>query len=92
VTLWTLRGLLAPIVESIILIDRWLYLNQSIQDGKDGHKGVWMYPLFDVSASPRKCRACCAKLVVEEAPSSYDNKQFIFQNKTKQGQLPKSTL
>jgi hypothetical protein len=53
VTLWTLRGLLAPIIESIILIDRWLYLNQSTQHSKDSHKGVWMYPLFDMSASPR---------------------------------------
>lgn len=53
VTLWTLRGLLAPIIESIILVDRWLYLHQSTDHSKEGHKGAWMYPLFDMSASPR---------------------------------------
>ncbi|KAI7900480.1 methyltransferase domain-containing protein [Cokeromyces recurvatus] len=54
VALWTLRGLLAPIIESIILMDRWLYLNESLQNASnDGLKGVWMYPLFDLSASPR---------------------------------------
>lgn len=52
VTLWTLRGLLAPIIESIILVDRWLYLNDSIKEHSGGG-GAWMYPLFDLSASPR---------------------------------------
>lgn len=53
VTLWTLRGLLAPIVESIILVDRWLYLRDAAQQSHDEHKGALMYPLFDLSASPR---------------------------------------
>lgn len=53
VTLWTLRGLLAPIVESIILVDRWLYLRDAAQQSHDEHKGAFMYPLFDLSASPR---------------------------------------
>lgn len=53
VTLWTLRGLLAPIVESIILVDRWLYLRDAAQHSPDEHKGAYMYPLFDLSASPR---------------------------------------
>jgi hypothetical protein len=53
VTLWILRGLLAPIVESIILVDRWLYLSDSIEKSQDDKKGTWMYPLFDLSASPR---------------------------------------
>lgn len=53
VTLWTLRGLLAPVIESIILMDRWLYLNDSIQHSQDEKKGAWMFPLFDQSASPR---------------------------------------
>ncbi|KAI9333637.1 methyltransferase domain-containing protein [Pilaira anomala] len=49
--LWTLRVLLAPILESIILVDRWLYLNETIQDSPT--KGVWLWPLFDPVASPR---------------------------------------
>jgi hypothetical protein len=53
VTLWTLRGLLAPIVESIILVDRWLYLRDSIKQSQNSNKGVFMYPLFNLSASPR---------------------------------------
>ncbi|KAG0760693.1 hypothetical protein G6F16_010383 [Rhizopus arrhizus] len=46
VTLWTLRALMAPIIESIILVDRWLYLEESTDH-------VCAYPLFDLSASPR---------------------------------------
>ncbi|KAI7897018.1 methyltransferase domain-containing protein [Mucor mucedo] len=53
VTLWILRGLLAPIVESIILVDRWIYLRDCIEKSQDEYKGAWMYPLFDLDASPR---------------------------------------
>lgn len=53
VTLWILRGLLAPIVESIILVDRWIYLHDCSKGSADEQKGAWMYPLFDLSASPR---------------------------------------
>lgn len=53
VTLWILRGLLAPIVESIILVDRFIYLDDCIKDSQGDTKGAWMYPLFDLSASPR---------------------------------------
>ncbi|OBZ90925.1 Protein RRNAD1 [Choanephora cucurbitarum] len=49
VALWILRGLLAPIIESIILMDRWLYLKEI--NGQTSK--VWMYPLFDLDASPR---------------------------------------
>lgn len=49
--LWTLRVLLAPILESIILVDRWLYLNENIEDSPT--KGVWLWPLFDPVTSPR---------------------------------------
>ncbi|KAI7871594.1 methyltransferase domain-containing protein [Spinellus fusiger] len=51
--LWTLRALLAPVVESIILLDRWLYLKESIKDSKNPSKGAWLWPLFDTIASPR---------------------------------------
>ncbi|KAK4515703.1 uncharacterized protein ATC70_010656 [Mucor velutinosus] len=61
VTLWTLRGLLAPIVESIILVDRWLYLRDAIQHSHDEHKGAYMYPLFDLSASPRNVAYVASK-------------------------------
>ncbi|KAI9260815.1 methyltransferase domain-containing protein [Sporodiniella umbellata] len=51
VVLWTLRGLLAPIVESIILVDRWLYLEESTQFTE--HSSVQSYPLFTLAESPR---------------------------------------
>ncbi|KAI8087632.1 methyltransferase domain-containing protein [Gilbertella persicaria] len=49
--LWTLRVLLGPILESLILIDRWLYLNDLIPDSPT--KNIWMWPLFDPITSPR---------------------------------------
>lgn len=48
VIVWTLRILLAPIIETIILVDRWMYLKESLPDAH-----VWMWPLFDKVASPR---------------------------------------
>jgi hypothetical protein len=53
IAFWTLRVLMAPIIESAILVDRWLYLTDAIKDSDSPNKGVWMYPLFDLSASPR---------------------------------------
>ncbi|KAI8878960.1 hypothetical protein K501DRAFT_227564 [Backusella circina FSU 941] len=53
IAFWTLRVLIAPIIESIILVDRWLYLTDAIKNSDSPNKGVWMYPLFDLSASPR---------------------------------------
>ncbi|KAI8882140.1 hypothetical protein K501DRAFT_187392 [Backusella circina FSU 941] len=49
--LWTLRVLLGPILESIILVDRWLYLHDTIPDSET--KSVRMWPLFDPLLSPR---------------------------------------
>lgn len=49
--LWTLRVLLGPILESIILVDRFLYLTETIEDSPT--KGVWLWPLFDPVTSPR---------------------------------------
>lgn len=49
--LWTLRVLLGPILESIILVDRYLYLSETIKDSPT--KGVWLWPLFDPVTSPR---------------------------------------
>jgi len=46
--LWTLRILLSPIIESIILVDRWLYLKDTVPGAN-----IWMWPLFDKVASPR---------------------------------------
>ncbi|KAI8973050.1 methyltransferase domain-containing protein [Pilobolus umbonatus] len=52
--LWTLRALLSPVIESIILMDRYLYLKSSIQSTHPSdNQGCWMFPLFDQSASPR---------------------------------------
>ncbi|CEP18406.1 hypothetical protein [Parasitella parasitica] len=49
--LWTLRVLLGPILESIILVDRYLYLDETIEDSAT--KGIWLWPLFDPVVSPR---------------------------------------
>ncbi|KAI9323275.1 methyltransferase domain-containing protein [Dichotomocladium elegans] len=52
--LWTLRSLLAPVLESLILMDRWLYLRGVVSKGSGSPKsGVWMWPLFDPYESPR---------------------------------------
>ena len=61
--LWTLRSLMARVLESIVLVDRWLYLKQAVsssqshQKNDDGNnflsRGVWMWPLFDPMESPR---------------------------------------
>ena len=52
--LWTVRILLGPILESIILTDRWLYLKEQLANLPESKtKGVWMWPLFDPVISPR---------------------------------------
>lgn len=48
---WSLRAILAPVLESIILVDRWLYLNDAIPDSPT--KKVYLWPLFDPMTSPR---------------------------------------
>ncbi|KAI9254277.1 methyltransferase domain-containing protein [Sporodiniella umbellata] len=48
---WSLRAILAPVFESIMLVDRWLYLNDVIPDSPT--KKVCLWPLFDPMASPR---------------------------------------
>lgn len=48
---WSLRAILAPVLESIILVDRWLYLNDAIPDSPT--KKVCLWPLFDPMTSPR---------------------------------------
>ncbi|KAI8086070.1 methyltransferase domain-containing protein [Halteromyces radiatus] len=53
IVLWTLRVLLAPVLESLILIDRWIYLKSLVESTDSKNKGVWMWPLFDSLASPR---------------------------------------
>lgn len=53
IALWTIRSLLAPVLESLILMDRWLYLKEAVGDRSNEHSGVWMWPLFDPTESPR---------------------------------------
>ncbi|KAI9287924.1 methyltransferase domain-containing protein [Umbelopsis sp. AD052] len=48
IILWTLRIMLSPIIESIILVDRWVYLKDTLPNAK-----ICMWPLFDKVASPR---------------------------------------
>ncbi|KAI9009001.1 methyltransferase domain-containing protein [Phycomyces nitens] len=47
IVLWTLRALMGPILESLVLTDRYLYLSQS------SSSQVWMWPLFSPAQSPR---------------------------------------
>ncbi|KAI7867016.1 methyltransferase domain-containing protein [Spinellus fusiger] len=49
IVVWTLRALLGPVLESLILVDRYMYLQEALQ----GKGQVWMWPLFDGMASPR---------------------------------------
>ncbi|KAI9315268.1 methyltransferase domain-containing protein [Dichotomocladium elegans] len=52
--LWTVRVLLAPALESLILMDRWIYLKEELSKHPDTKtKGIWMWPLFDPITSPR---------------------------------------
>ncbi|KAI7849965.1 methyltransferase domain-containing protein [Circinella umbellata] len=61
--LWTLRSLMARVLESIVLVDRWLYLKHAVSSSQNQQKngddndipprGVWMWPLFDPMESPR---------------------------------------
>ncbi|KAI9268152.1 methyltransferase domain-containing protein [Phascolomyces articulosus] len=52
--LWTVRILLAPVHESIILTDRWLYLKEQLNSLPESKtKGVWMWPIFNPITSPR---------------------------------------
>lgn len=54
IAMWTLRALFAPILESIILVDRYLYIKESLSNSPPSPtKGVWLYPLFDPVISPR---------------------------------------
>ncbi|KAI9303097.1 methyltransferase domain-containing protein [Cunninghamella echinulata] len=49
--LWTIRALLGPVIESLILVDRYLYLCENIPSSNT--KKVWLQPLFDPILSPR---------------------------------------
>ncbi|KAI9487588.1 MAG: methyltransferase domain-containing protein [Benjaminiella poitrasii] len=51
IIIWTLRVLLAPVLESLILMDRWLYLDSTIEDSPT--KSISLWPLFDPVMSPR---------------------------------------
>ncbi|RUS26267.1 methyltransferase domain-containing protein [Jimgerdemannia flammicorona] len=55
----TFRALLAPVLESVVLVDRWCAVREGMQlenatERLEGsRKGVWMWPLFDRVTSPR---------------------------------------
>ncbi|CAO3600277.1 unnamed protein product [Absidia cylindrospora] len=49
--LWTIRALLGPLIEALILIDRYLYLDENIPPSST--KSVRLLPLFDDIVSPR---------------------------------------
>ncbi|KAI8340720.1 methyltransferase domain-containing protein [Chlamydoabsidia padenii] len=49
--LWTIRALLGPVIESLVLLDRYLYLDETIPPSPT--KQVGLVPLFDDIVSPR---------------------------------------
>ncbi|KAI8082960.1 methyltransferase domain-containing protein [Halteromyces radiatus] len=49
--LWTLRALLGPVIESFILMDRYMYLEETVPPSPT--KSVSILPLFDDLVSPR---------------------------------------
>jgi hypothetical protein len=51
---FTLRVILGPVVESLILLDRFLYL-------KENGFNPFIYPVFDEHVSPRNLAIVCKK-------------------------------
>ncbi|ORX52290.1 hypothetical protein DM01DRAFT_1288982 [Hesseltinella vesiculosa] len=49
--LWTIRALLGPVIESLVLVDRYQYLQETLPETPT--KQVWLAPLFDPVVSPR---------------------------------------
>lgn len=60
-----LRALLAPVVESFILLDRWLYL-------KEQQTIPFLIPLFDEGLSPRNVAVVAFKKEMLEANKTVD--------------------
>ncbi len=52
---WSLRAVLAPVLESYILLDRLLYLEEHTQNNSSttGQITAELVPLFEPSVSPR---------------------------------------
>jgi hypothetical protein len=46
---WTLMSFSAGVVESLIVVDRWLFLREH----KDLIRDCWVEPVFDYRQSPR---------------------------------------
>ncbi|KAJ3086473.1 Methyltransferase-like protein 25 [Quaeritorhiza haematococci] len=63
---WTLRALLATAIESLILMDRFLYLVESAQKRK---MQVLMFPIFEHVSSPRNI-VIVAKKIDSDAEST----------------------
>ncbi|RMZ90063.1 hypothetical protein DV736_g2708, partial [Chaetothyriales sp. CBS 134916] len=56
--IWTLMAFSAGVVESIIAVDRWLYLKQ-----QDCVKDAWVQPVFDYEQSPRNLCVVAVKKI-----------------------------
>jgi hypothetical protein len=52
---WSLRTVLAPVIESLLLVDRLLYLKELVEKSKiqQGSVELSLFPLFDSIISPR---------------------------------------
>jgi len=54
---WSLMAFSAGVVESLIVVDRWLFLREHMSDGADTSEGIvsdcWVEAVFDYSLSPR---------------------------------------
>ncbi|KAJ3103108.1 hypothetical protein HDU97_010388 [Phlyctochytrium planicorne] len=58
---WTLRWILADVIEALILIDRWMFLNEGLagKGAKDGE--VFMGPFVQNRECARTCMFICIK-------------------------------
>ncbi len=52
--MWTLRALMGAVIESLILVDRFIMLEEK-QDGDLVDIDFSLFPLFDPETSPRNC-------------------------------------
>ena len=50
---WSLMAFSAQLVESIVVVDRWLFLREHVGEDEGMVKDVWVEALFDYGSSPR---------------------------------------
>ncbi|MCJ1341123.1 hypothetical protein MMC09_006419 [Bachmanniomyces sp. S44760] len=63
--IWSLMAFTAEVVESVIVVDRWLFLREHMKDCGSNGEGVvssaWVETVFDYTQSPRNLVVCGIK-------------------------------